>query len=99
MVIAGAEMVIEWLHRVRWHPLLQQGPNGPEESPGMDGANWQLSAVVRSSGTHCPWGSFSVFNQVQDPGTPSQQQGLPACTQGHAGRAPCEPLMTLKTPP
>lgn len=45
-------------------PLLQQGPKGPEESPGMDGANWQ----------HCPlqwgltvlWGIVSVFNQVQD---------------------------------
>lgn len=62
-----AEMVIEWLHRARWRSLLQQGRNGPEESPGMDGTNWQhcpLQCFVPLALT-VPWGSFSLFYQFQ----------------------------------
>lgn len=65
----------------------------------MDGENWQHCPLqwFVPLGLPDPWGSFSAFNQVQ--GTLSQQQGLPACTKGHAGRASCWSLMTLKSLP
>lgn len=56
----------------------------------MDGANHCPLQWFVPLGLAVPLRGFSVLNQAQGIWEPtlSQQQGLPACTQGQAGRAP-----------
>lgn len=80
-------------------------PAGTQWPRGESWNGWNKLAALPfamfcTSGTHCATGEFLCILPISGHlGALNKQQELPACTQGHTGRAPCWPLMTLKIPP